>query len=58
MEDGRALVADGGVTVKGEEDVSFLTQLTHKSFGLTTLRARTHTLVRVRGNATWRAGLY
>lgn len=30
-------MADGGVTVEGEEDVSFLTQLTHKSFGLTTL---------------------
>lgn len=37
VEDGWALMADGGVTVEGEEDVSFLTQLTHKSFGLTTL---------------------
>lgn len=34
-------MADGGVTVEGEEDVSFLTQLTHKSFGLTALRAHT-----------------
>lgn len=43
VEDGWALVADRGVTVEGEEDVSFLTQLTHKSFGLTTLHTHTHT---------------
>lgn len=38
-------MADGGVTVKGEEDVSFLTQLTHKSFGLTTLHTNTNSVI-------------
>jgi len=39
-------MADWGVTIKGEQDVSLLAKLTHKSFGLTTLHthaAHTHT---------------
>lgn len=43
MENGRTFVADGGVTVKREEDVALLTQLAHKPFGLATLHTRTET---------------
>lgn len=40
VEDCRAVVTNWGVTVKREQDVSLLTELTNKSFGLTALQTR------------------
>lgn len=52
MKDSRAVVANRSMTVKREKDVSLLTQLTHKSFGLTALhihRAHTQNATELKG---------